>query len=373
MPTVKDLAASIEATAPLAYQESYDNAGLQCGLPGAEITGVLIALDCTPAVVAEAARRGCNVVLCHHPVIFRPLKRLTGQDLAVQTIMAALKADVAIYAAHTNLDNVRRGVNARLAEKLGLVNTRILAPQAGTLARLTTYVPNRPEDQDNQLADNVLRVLYAAGAGQVGNYQHCSFRHDGLGTFTPGAGTRPAIGQANQAETVAETRLDVLLPLHRQAAVLAALRQAHPYEEVAYELVKLENQHQDVGAGLVGELPQALSPAEFRQHLKAALGVPVVRHTAFDKEIKKVALCGGAGSFLTGAAVAAGADAYVTGDVKYHEFFAPEGRLLLCDVGHFESEQFTGEIFRDLLLAAFGRTFAVLFAETITNPVQYDC
>ncbi|MDJ0365409.1 Nif3-like dinuclear metal center hexameric protein [Hymenobacter sp. H14-R3] len=373
MITVKDLAQLIEAAAPLAYQESYDNAGLQCGLPEAAITGVLIALDCTPAVVAEAARRGCNVVLCHHPVIFKPLKRLTGKGLVEQTIMAALKADVAIYAAHTNLDNVRQGVNAKLAEKLGLVNTRILAPKTGTLARLTTYVPNRPEDQANQLTDKVLQALYAAGAGQVGDYKECSFRQDGLGTFTPGAGTRPAIGAAHQPETVAETRLDVLLPLHRQAAVLAALRQAHPYEEVAYELVTLQNQHQDVGAGMVGELPEALSPAAFRQLLKTALGVPVVRHTAFEQDIKKVALCGGAGSFLTGAAVAAGADAYVTGDVKYHEFFAPEGRLLLCDVGHFESEQFTGEIFRDLLLAAFGRTFAVLFAETPTNPVQYDC
>lgn len=373
MPTVQDLARALEAAAPLAYQESYDNAGLQCGLPGAEITGVLVALDCTPAVVAEAGRRGCNVVLCHHPVIFRPLKRLTGKSLVEQIIMAALKADVAIYAAHTNLDNVRHGVNARLAEKLGLVNTRILAPQTGTLARLITYVPNWLKDQQNDTVGRVLAALYAAGAGQIGNYTDCSFQSLGTGTFTPGAGTRPAIGAENQAERVAETRLEVLLPLHRQAAVLAALRQAHPYEEVAYELIKLENQHQDVGAGLVGELPTALPPAEFRQRLKQVLGVPVVRHTAFEKDIKKVALCGGAGSFLTGAAVAAGADAYVTGDVKYHEFFAPEGRLLLCDVGHFESEQFTGEIFRDLLLAAFGRTFAVLFADTPTNPVQYDC
>ncbi|AMR26051.1 Nif3-like dinuclear metal center hexameric protein [Hymenobacter psoromatis] len=371
MPTVQDLARALEAAAPLAYQESYDNAGLQCGLPEAEITGVLIALDCTPAVVAEAARRGCNVVVCHHPVIFRPLKRLTGKGLVEQTIMAALKADVAIYAAHTNLDNVRQGVNAKLAEKLGLVNTRILVPQTGTLARLSTYVPGPPAYAD--AADKVLAALHAAGTGQIGNYTDCSFQSQGLGTFTPGAGTRPAIGTENQAERVAETRLEVLLPLHRQAAVLAALRQAHPYEEVAYELIKLENQHQEVGAGLVGELPQALPPAEFRKRLKEVLGVPVVRHTAFEKDIKKVALCGGAGSFLTGAAVAVGADAYVTGDVKYHEFFAPEGQLLLCDVGHFESEQFTNEIFRDLLLAAFGRTFAVLFADTPTNPVQYDC
>jgi dinuclear metal center YbgI/SA1388 family protein len=373
LPTVQDLSQLLEAAAPLAYQESYDNAGLQCGLPGAEITGVLISLDCTPAVIAEAVQRGCNVVLCHHPVIFKPLKRLTGKGLVEQTIMAALKADVAIYAAHTNLDNVRQGVNAKLAEKLGLVNTRILAPKTGTLARLSTYVPNRPEDQTADVAGRVLRALYAAGAGQVGDYQDCSFQTSGIGTFTPGAGTQPAIGATNQPEVVPETKLEVLLPLHRQAAVLAALRQAHPYEEVAYEVVKLENQHQDVGAGMVGELPTALPPAEFRNQLKAALGVPVVRYTAFEKAIKRVALCGGAGSFLTGAAVGAGADAYVTGDVKYHEFFAPEGRLMLCDVGHFESEQFTNEIFRDLLLGAFSRTFAVLFAETPTNPVYYDC
>jgi dinuclear metal center YbgI/SA1388 family protein len=373
VPTVQDLARLLEAAAPLAYQESYDNAGLQCGVPSAEITGVLIALDCTPAVVAEASQRGCNVVVCHHPVIFRPLKRLTGKGLVEQTIMAALKADVAIYAAHTNLDNVRQGVNAKLAEKLGLVNTRILAPKTDTLARLTTYVPNWLANQQQDTVGQVLAALYAAGAGQVGQYKDCSFQIQGTGSFTPGPGTQPAIGAQLQPEVVSETKLEVLLPLYRQAAVLAALRQAHPYEEVAYELVRLENQHQDVGAGMVGELPAPLRPASFRQLLKNALGVPVVRHTAFEKDIQRVALCGGAGSFLTGDAVAAGADAYVTGDVKYHEFFAPEGRLMLCDVGHFESEQFTGEIFRDLLLAGFGRTFAVLFAETPTNPVQYDC
>ena len=372
MKTLHDLAQLLEAAAPLAYQESYDNAGLQCGLPEATVTGVLISLDCTPAVVAEAVRRGCNVVLCHHPVIFRPLKRLTGRGLVEQTIMAALKNNVAIYAAHTNLDNVRAGVNARLAAKLGLVNTRILAPQTGTLARLSTYVPARP-GEDAGLPERVLAALYAAGAGRVGDYRDCSFQTPGTGSFTPGDGTRPAIGAPRQSETLAEIKLEVVLPLHRQAAVLAALRQAHPYEEVAYELVRLENQHQDVGAGLVGELPTPLMPAAFRQLLKATLGVPVVRYTAFAGDIRKVALCGGAGSFLTSAAVVAGADAFVTSDVKYHEFFAPEGRLLLCDVGHFESEQFTGEIFRDLLLAGFGRTFAVLFAETSTNPVQYDC
>ena len=373
MPTVLDLTRLLEAAAPLAYQESYDNAGLQCGDPQAEITGVLITLDCTPAVVAEAVRRGCNVVVVHHPVIFRPLKRLVGANEVERTIIAALKSDVAIYAAHTNLDNVRGGVNDKLAEQLGLTQTRVLAPQSGTLARLITYVPNRPADQQADVAGRVLAALYAAGAGQVGQYADCSFQADGTGTFTPGAGTRPAIGTPHQPETVPEKRLEVLLPLHRQGAVLRALRAAHPYEEVAYELIKLENVDLSVGAGLVGELPAAMAPAAFRALLKERLRVPVVRFTALARDIRKVAICGGAGAFLIGAARAAGADAYVTGDVKYHEFFGAEGELMLCDVGHFESEQFTGEVFRDLLTAGFGRTFAVLIAETTTNPVQYDC
>lgn len=373
MPTVRDLAHALEAAAPLPYQESYDNAGLQCGAPDALITGVLIALDCTPAIIAEAAARGCNVVVCHHPVIFKPLKRLTGASLPEQTIMAALKSEVAIYAAHTNLDHVRGGVNDRLARKLGLVNTRILAPQNGRLARLITYVPNRAEDQQTDVAGRVLRALWAAGAGQIGAYAECSFQVAGQGTFTPGVDTSPRVGQPSVPETLPERRLEVLLPLHQQAAVLAALRAAHPYEEVAYELVKLENAHQDVGAGLVGELPAPLAPAAFRALLKTTLHVPVVRFSAFEQEIKTVAVCGGAGSFLLGNAAAAGADAFVTADLKYHEFFGPEGRFMLCDVGHFESEQFTGELFQDLLMVRFGRTFAVLLAQTPTNPVQYDC
>lgn len=366
MPTIHDLARALEAQAPLAYQESYDNAGLQCGNPQMEITGVLIALDCTPAVVAEALRRGCNVVVAHHPVVFRPLKRLTGANEVEQTLIQAIKNDVAIYAAHTNLDNVKHGVNRKLADQLGLRNLRILDPKTGTLAKLITYVPASH-------TETVLQALYAVGAGQIGDYSECSFRTDGTGTFTPGTGTSPFLGQPGQPETAAEQRVEVLLPLHLQRAALQALRAAHPYEEVAYEIVRLENEHQDVGSGMVGELPEPLSPAEFRQRLKSVLHVPVVKHTAFEKPIRRVALCGGAGSFLIGRARAAGADAFVTGDLKYHEYFGAEGQLMLCDVGHFESEQFTGEIFRDLLAEKFGSTFALFIAETLTNPVRYDC
>ncbi|MBX0289423.1 Nif3-like dinuclear metal center hexameric protein [Hymenobacter sp. HSC-4F20] len=365
MPTVQDLARVLERAAPLAYQESYDNAGLQCGDPQMEVRGVLIALDCTPAVVDEAVRRGCNVVVAHHPLIFKPLKRLTGANEVEQTLLKAIRHEVALYAAHTNLDNVRHGVNRKLADKLGLTNLRILDPKPGLLAKLITYVPLAHTEA-------VLQALYRAGAGQVGDYSGCSFRTEGTGTFTPGAGTDPFIGRQDKPETVREERVEVLLPLHLQHTALRALRQAHPYEEVAYEIIRLENTTQDVGAGMIGDLPEALSPREFRQRLKQALGVPVVKHTEFEGPIKKVAVCGGAGSFLIGKARAAGADAYVTGDLKYHEYFASEGRLLLCDVGHFESEQFTGEIFRDLLMGNFGSTFALLIAETLTNPVRYD-
>ncbi|GAB3222713.1 Nif3-like dinuclear metal center hexameric protein [Hymenobacter seoulensis] len=365
MPTVQDLARVLERAAPLAYQESYDNAGLQCGDPAMEIRGVLIALDCTPAVVDEALRRGCNMVVAHHPVVFRPLKRLTGASEVEQTLIKAIKNDVAIYAAHTNLDNIYHGVNRKLAQKLGLQNLRILDPKPALLAKLITYVPTTH-------TETVLQALYQAGAGQVGNYSECSFRSEGMGTFTPGAATDPFIGQPGQPELVREDRVEVLLPLHQQATVLRALRGAHPYEEVAYEVVKLENLHQEVGSGMIGELPEALSPQQFRQQLKHALLVPVVKHTAFERPIKKVALCGGAGSFLISNARRAGADAYVTGDLKYHEYFGAEGQLLLCDVGHFESEQFTGEIFQNLLADNFGSTFALLIAETFTNPVRYD-
>jgi hypothetical protein len=215
-------------------------------------------------------------------------------------------------------------------------------------------------------------ALYAAGAGQIGKYTDCSFRFPGQGTYTPGPDADPFEGEPGKPETADELRLEVLLPLRLQRSVLQAMRAAHPYEEVAYDLIRLENEHQEVGSGMVGELPEALSASEFRARLRQVLGVPVVKHTPFEKPIKKVALCGGAGSFLTGKARAAGADAYVTADLKYHEFFGAEGRLMLCDVGHFESEQFTSELFRDLLTANFTSNFAVLIAETLTNPVRYD-
>lgn len=365
---LRDLTRFLDRLAPPAWQESYDNAGLQCGDPATPITGATIALDATEEVVAEAIRNGHNLIIAHHPVIFRPLKRLTGSTQPERVILKALQHGVAIYATHTNLDNVRHGVNAEFARRLGLTNTRILAPKAdGALRQLVTFVPPAAREA-------VLEALHAAGAGQIGEYRECSFRVSGQGRFRPTEAANPTIGQAGGArEEVKEERLEVVFPAPAQSAVLAALHRAHPYEEVAYYLTKLENELQDVGAGMIGDLPEPLPPHQFLQHLKTALFLPLVKHTDPPHDgrlIKRVALCGGAGAFLTGRAKAAGADAFVTGDLKYHEYFDADGQLLLCDVGHYESEIATGELLRVALQREFP-TFAVRLAATVTNPVRY--
>ncbi len=362
------LTAFLDAFAPPAWQESYDNAGLQCGDPQQEITGATVALDCTEAVVAEAVARGHNLVIAHHPVIFKALKSLTGRTEPERILLAALRAGVAIYAAHTNLDHVAHGVNAEFARRLGLTKPRILAPKAdGALRQLTFLVPTAARE-------SVLTAIHEAGAGRIGAYADCSFSTEGTGRFRPTADANPTIGTAGgPLETVAEARVEVLVPAPAQAAVLAALRRVHPYEEVAYFLTKLENAHQDVGAGMIGTLPEALQPNDFLSLLKHNLRLNLVKHTAppaDGRPIRTVALCGGAGSFLINEAMRAGADAFVTGDLKYHEYFQADGRLLLCDVGHYESEVATGALLTAALRAEFP-TFAVQMTAVDTNPVRY--
>jgi dinuclear metal center YbgI/SA1388 family protein len=354
----------LEALAPLAYQESYDNAGLIVGEPTTEVTGVLVTLDCTEAVVAEAVRRGCNLIVAHHPIVFKGLKKLNGRTYVERTVLSAIRQNVAIYASHTNLDHVTPGVNHHLAGLLGLKNVRILSPKKGVLQKLVTFVPV-------EATPRVLDALYAAGAGQVGGYQNCSFRVEGTGTFRPTEGTNPAIGQEGTDEEVRENRVEVLLPAHLESRVLRALREAHPYEEVAYYLTALENANQDVGAGAIGELPEPMAEEAFFRHLQQKLKLTVVRHTPMvGRLVGRVAVCGGAGSFLLADARRQGADAFVTADFKYHEFFDAEGQLVVCDVGHYESEVGTKELLRNYLSEKFP-TFATLLSETDTNPVRY--
>ncbi len=356
---------ALEDFAPLAYQESYDNSGLQVGSPDDEVKGVLLTLDVTEAVVAEAMEKGCNMIVAHHPLIFNGIKRITGQHYTERIIKTAIRHDIHIYAAHTNMDNVRNGVNHVIAGQLGLINTSVLAPQTCNLLRLYTYVPE-PD------AGKVRDALFAAGAGHIGDYKECSFNTAGTGTFRPGANTNPVIGQANgPREWVNEVKVEVLLPSHIKNRVLHALKNNHPYEEVAYELIALQNINQETGAGMVGYLPAPMEAAAFLKHLKERMNCSCIRHTALPAgPIHKVAVCGGSGSFLLKDAIRSGADVFITGDFKYHQFFDADNRIMIADIGHYESEQFTVRIFADILKKKF-LNFAPLLSTISTNPINY--
>ncbi|TPE45794.1 Nif3-like dinuclear metal center hexameric protein [Pontibacter mangrovi] len=364
MTKIKDITALLEQLAPLRYQESYDNAGLQTGDANAEVSGVLVTLDCTEEVLEEALAKGCNLVVAHHPVIFKGLKQLTGRSYVERTIIKAIQNNIAIYASHTNLDNVLHGVNTKIADKLGLRQQRILVTKPSTLMQLVTFVPV-------EQTDGVLAALHKAGAGNIGEYSACSFSVTGTGRFTPSEQANPAIGSANQAEQVQENRLELLFPAVLQGRIMAALKEAHPYEEVAHYLYNLENQNQEVGIGMIGELEQELSEEAFLSYLKEKMKLQGLRYTSIgNQKVKRVAVCGGAGSFLIKDALRQGADALVTGDVKYHEFFDAEGQLMIADIGHYESEVYTKEIFYDVISKSFPN-FAVLISEVNTNPVRY--
>lgn len=362
---ISKIIASLEALAPPSLQENYDNAGLLTGDPGWECKGIICALDATEEVVLEAAQRGCNLLVAHHPIIFGGLKKINGKNYVERAVIAAIKSDVAIYAIHTNLDNVSTGVNGRIADRLGLINRSVLQPKDNALRKLFTFCPSAHAPQ-------IREALFAAGAGHIGNYSECSFNTEGTGTFRGGEGAQPFVGSPGHPHQEPETRIEVIFPYWLQGALLQALRSAHPYEEIAYDIVPLQNHFDQVGSGLLGELPEPVGEAEFLGDLKTRFGVAVVRHTAFTgRQVRKVALCGGAGSFLISRALSAGADAFVTADLKYHEFFDAEGRLLLADIGHYESEQFTIDLLREFLEQKFP-TFAVLKTGVTTNPVRYS-
>jgi dinuclear metal center YbgI/SA1388 family protein len=360
---IKDITNILEEMAPLSYQESYDNAGLLTGNRDQKITKTLISLDCTEAVVEEAIQKGCNLIIAHHPIIFSGLKKLNGKNYVERTIIKAIKNDIAIYAIHTNLDNVHTGVNKKIADKLGLNHTRILAPVKGKLKKLSVFVPTTHLEE-------VQHVLFEAGCGNIGNYSHCSFTIEGAGTFKANADAKPFVGTIGIQHHEKETKLETIFPSHLQNNIITALLKAHPYEEVAYDIYLLENEHTNIGAGIIGKLPEALHPTDFLKHLKSSMQLDTIRHTFLDKKIQNVAVCGGAGSFLIKHAIASGADAFVTADIKYHEFFDSENHLMIADIGHYESEIFTKELLMDVILEKFP-TFAVLLSETITNPIKY--
>ncbi len=362
--TIKDVISYLESLAPRSLQEDYDNSGLITGNANDPIKGILVTLDCTEDVMDEAITKNCNLIVSHHPILFKGLKSLTGKTYVERVIIKAIQSGVAIYAIHTNLDNVIAGVNKKIADKIGLQNLSILLPKRNTLSKLVTFIPQ-------QNAEQVIADLHAAGAGNIGHYKSCSFRLTGQGAFIPTGDSRPYQGEINRLEKTDEVRVEVILPSHLESQVLSALRKNHPYEEVAYYLSQLENSNQEVGAGIIGELPVAEESLHFLKALKSNMNVSVIRHTALsEKKIKKVAICGGAGSFLLSTAIAKGADAFVSADFKYHEFFDAEAKIMIADIGHYESEQYTKELLIEFLKEKF-HTFAIIFSETVTNPISY--
>ncbi len=361
---LSQLTAYLESLAPLAYQEEYDNSGLIVGRPDQDIYQALISLDCTEALVDEAIATNCQVIVSHHPIVFRGLKKFNSKTYVERVVEKAIRNDIAIYAIHTNLDNVITGVNARICETLGLKNCRILAPKHNLLKKLVTYVPVNH-------ADEVRNALFEAGAGNIGNYSECSFSAEGTGIFKGCENANPFVGEPGKRHLENEVRIETVYPATLESKILMALVLAHPYEEVAYDLYALTNQNQQVGAGMIGELDTPMEAEAFLYQVKEKMRAHVIRHTEFTgRPIKKVAVCGGAGGFLLKYAIAAGADIFITADYKYHEFFDAEGQLIIADIGHFESEQFTQQLLYEIIKKKF-TTFALRLTEVNTNPVKY--
>jgi len=361
---IQELVDFLNTNIPVDIQEEYDNSGLLVGDTHQQLKGVLISVDATEGVIDEAIRKEVNFVLTHHPVIFSGLKKITGQNHVERTVIKAIRNNVAIYAAHTSLDNLKNGINFKMADKLGLKNQTILKPAKNQLLKLVFFVP-----RDH--ADAVRKAVFDAGAGIVGDYEGCSYNLDGKGSFRPGEGTDPYVGQIGQMHFEEETRVETWLPRHKTGQVLKAMNETHPYEEVAYDLYPLLNKDRESGAGMIGELEEEIPEKEFLDLLKQTFNVPTIRHTKLLYSfVKRIALCGGSGSFLLEDAIAQGADAFVSADFKYHRFFDAEDKILIADMGHYESEAVSKDFFYELLREKF-HNFAVHLSEINTNPINY--
>ena len=361
---LKQILEHIESIAPLSLQENYDNSGLITGHPDMEISGAVLCLDSVEEVIDEAISLGHNLIIAHHPIVFSGLKRFNGSNYIQRVIIKAIKHDIAIYACHTNLDNVISGVNKEICDRLGLENLEILSPKPGQLTKLAVFVPDAAKEK-------VRSAIFEAGAGTIGDYSECSFDVAGQGTFKAGFGADPFVGEIGERHTESEHRLEVVVENWRISRVIGAMTKAHPYEEVAYDLYPVQKSHQGIGAGMIGDLAQPMNTLDFLKQVKSAFKCDLIKHTAVLKdEVERIAVCGGSGSFLLNDAIRAKADVFITADYKYHQFFDADGSLVIADIGHFESEQFTIDLFGRILREKFPN-FALHFTEINTNPVNY--
>lgn len=361
---IREIVSALERFAPLPLQDGFDNAGLQIGLTEAETTGALLCLDVTEAVVDEAVGLGCNLIISHHPLIFKGYKSITGKDYVERCILKAIKNDIVIYSAHTNLDNSTGGVNFKIAEKIGLTDVRILEPKEESLLKLVIFVPQVQ-------ADEVRKALFDAGCGNIGGYDSCSYNIEGEGTFRAGEGTNPFCGTVGSLHTEKETRIETILPAYKKAIVTEILLAAHPYEEPAFDFYPLKNSWMQSGAGVIGILTQPETELNFLKRIKETFKVGCVRHSIpTGRLIRYVSLCGGAGSFLLPKAIACGADVFLTGEIRYHDYFGHENEILMAEIGHYESEQYTKEIFYSILKKKFPN-MRIHLSKINTNPIKY--
>ena len=361
---LKDLCSYLDSVVPLSFQESYDNSGLQIGLPEREISSAMITLDVTEEVIDEAVSDKCDVIISHHPLIFIGIKRITGRTFTERILYKAVKHDIAIYSSHTNLDIFSNGVSRKMAEKLGLKDIKVLSPLMNRLLKLVTYIP------ESHL-EKVREALFEAGAGVIGNYDQCAFTTAGTGSFRGSENTKPFIGGKGKIHFEKETRFETVLFSHLKEKVIKVLLDVHPYEEAAYDIYALENENVDVGLGCVGEFNDAMGEADFLKLVSSVFDAKGVRYSKpAGKPVRKIALCGGSGASLLNVAIASGADAFITADIKYHNFFDADNKILLVDTGHFESEKFSTEILYDLIIKKFPK-FAVRFSEINTNPINF--
>ncbi|MBX9189722.1 Nif3-like dinuclear metal center hexameric protein [Bacteroides sp. K03] len=361
---IKEIVSALERFAPLPLQDGFDNAGLQIGLTDAEATGALLCLDVTEAVLDEAIAMGYNLVISHHPLIFKGYKSITGKDYVERCILKAIKNDIVIYSAHTNLDNAPGGVNFKIAEKIGLKNVRVLDPKENSLVKLVTFVPFAQ-------ADEVRNALFSAGCGYIGNYDSCSYNLEGEGTFRAQEGSSPFCGNIGELHHERETRIETILPIYKKGEAIRALLTAHPYEEPAFDIYPLQNSWQQAGAGIIGELETPETELKFLKRIKKTFEVGCLKHNKLSgREIQTVALCGGAGAFLLPLAIRNRADVFITGEIKYHDYFGHEAEILMAEIGHYESEQYTKEIFYSIIRDLFPNV-TLQFSKVNTNPIKY--
>ncbi len=371
MMKISEIINELEVFAPRAYAESFDNTGLLVGDASAKISGILIALDTLEAVIDEAIVTNCNFIVSFHPIIFSGLKKITGRNYVERVVQKAIKHDIAIYAIHTALDNSFNGVNAGICDRLNLSNRKILIPQKDTIKKLVTYAPSSE-------AVALKKALFEAGGGSIGNYDDCSFSNKGIGTYKGGENSSPVVGEKHEFISADETQISITFPKHKEGAIINVLKAVHSYEEVAYEILTLENTNQHIGMGMIGLLDTPMEEVVFLNYLKKQMNAQVVRHSSFRKKtIRKVAVLGGSGSFAIGAAKGAGADVFITADLKYHDFYQSENKILLADIGHYESEQFTKELLHTFLskkISNFASSLPqsrVILSKINTNPISY--